>query len=107
MSKSRINISMDPGIRALADEVMAARRFGDFSGFIEQLIREEFERRTGPMQISVLPTQVEDAVRAYSVGRSPQSKSPISGGGGKAPAVPAGSAAAPSSAPRRRGSSRT
>jgi hypothetical protein len=107
MSKSRINISMDPGIRALADEVMAARRFGDFSGFIEQLIREEYERRAGPMRAVTPPAQLEDAVRAYASARLPQSASQGAEVGGTTPDAAAGSLRQPNSARRRRTSSRT
>lgn len=45
----RTNISIAPRIREMADALMAARAFSDFSGFVAQLIREEWERRNGPM----------------------------------------------------------
>lgn len=71
MIKKRTNITMHPDIRALADEVMNARKFSDLSGFLEQLIREEYERRVGRMEIPTL----EDLVTGYVAAKSgtPQS----------------------------------
>ena len=59
--KRRTNISMDEGIRELAEEIMANRRFADFSGFIEQLIRDEYDRRFGKTPPSVREAAVEMA----------------------------------------------
>jgi hypothetical protein len=68
MTKKRINITMSPAIRALADEVMETRRFGDLSGFLEQLIREEWERRNGMMQPTPAPvTTFNTRAEAVSV----------------------------------------
>lgn len=47
--KLRKNITIGSEIFELATELMKLRRFDDFSGFLEQLIREEWERRCGPM----------------------------------------------------------
>ena len=49
MPKLRIHITMDVRIHEKAQEIMVARCFGDLSSFVEQLIREEWERRKGPM----------------------------------------------------------
>lgn len=50
MPKLRIHLTMDVQIHEKATELMRLRYFGDLSGFIEQLIREEWERRNGPMK---------------------------------------------------------
>lgn len=47
--KLRKNITVGSELFELATELMKMRRFDDFSGFIEQLIREEWERRCGIM----------------------------------------------------------
>lgn len=101
MSKSRINISMDPAIRALADTVMEARRFSDFSGFLEQLIREEFERRMGPTTITSSPAQLSQLIASYAQRRNPRSAPRVAAGGEPAPAA-APESAARLSAPSRR-----
>lgn len=52
--KRRTNLTIDPKVFALAQEVMRLRHFSDFSGFIEQIIREEHERkfnRTAPAEV--------------------------------------------------------
>lgn len=41
----RTTLSFAPAVYAKARKVMEARDFNDFSGFIQQLIREEWERR--------------------------------------------------------------
>ena len=44
--KKRIQVSLDPELIKTAKQTMAQRRFGkNFSGFLEALIREEWERR--------------------------------------------------------------
>jgi hypothetical protein len=53
----RTTISISDEIMALAREVMDARRFSDFSGFLAQLIREEHERRSGPMILNDSPAK--------------------------------------------------
>ena len=52
MSSKRTTITINEGLYRRAQKVMAAREFDDFSGFVQQLIREEWERRHGPMFIS-------------------------------------------------------
>jgi hypothetical protein len=48
---------MDPAIREIAEQVMVARKFKSFSGFLEALIREEWERRQGkPTALLFAPT---------------------------------------------------
>jgi len=87
MSKSRINISMDPAIRALADTVMEARRFSDFSGFLEQLIREEFDRRMGPTQISSSPARLSELIASYAQRRASRSVQRVGEVDGPAPSA--------------------
>lgn len=41
----RTTISIPSTIYAKAQSIMKARDFSDFSGFLQQLIREEWERR--------------------------------------------------------------
>lgn len=47
----RTNISLTPAIRAMADQIMSLRAFSDLSGFLSQLVREEWERRHGPIMM--------------------------------------------------------
>ena len=49
--KRRTNITVEESLYAKAQAVMEARDFSDFSGFLEQLIREEWERRNGPASV--------------------------------------------------------
>lgn len=41
----RTTITINPAIREKAEQLMRARSFSDFSGFIAQLIRDEYDRR--------------------------------------------------------------
>lgn len=50
--KRRRNITIEEEIETLAKAIQRARAFGDFSSLIEQLIREEWERRNGPVTIT-------------------------------------------------------
>lgn len=59
--KIRRNITINPEIAALAEALMKLRKFDDFSGFVEQLIREEYERRTGPVQLTSTRAIVDTA----------------------------------------------
>jgi len=59
--KIRRNITINPEIAALAEALMKLRKFDDFSGFVEQLIREEYERRTGPVQFTAVRDTVDTA----------------------------------------------
>jgi|688.fasta_scaffold306937_4 hypothetical protein len=43
--KERRNISMESRVHEMAREVMAKRGHRDLSGFIEELIRTEYDRR--------------------------------------------------------------
>jgi hypothetical protein len=52
VTTKRINISLPVSIQEKAQAIMAARDFGDLSGFLQQLIREEYERRHGPAPIA-------------------------------------------------------
>lgn len=49
--KRRRNITIEEDIESLGKAIQKARSFGDFSSLIEQLIREEWERRNGPVRI--------------------------------------------------------
>lgn len=44
----RKNLTFNPAVLELADELMQLRKFSDLSGFLSQLVREEHERRQGP-----------------------------------------------------------
>lgn len=46
--KRRTNITINEAIYAKAQELMQVTDFDDFSGFVEQLVRDEWERRHGP-----------------------------------------------------------
>lgn len=65
--KTRRNITLNPEVLKLAIEVMTLRHFDDFSGFIEQLIREEWERRNGSAKFSPVSAAIAAAEAAASV----------------------------------------
>lgn len=46
--KRRLSITMNTDVRRMADEVMARRGFDEFSALLEQLVRDEWDRRFGP-----------------------------------------------------------
>jgi uncharacterized protein YhbP (UPF0306 family) len=55
--KERRNISMESRVHEMAREVMAKRGHRDLSGFIEELIRTEYDRRFPPAALKeALPT---------------------------------------------------
>jgi hypothetical protein len=74
----RTNISIRESLYEKARDLMQIRDFDNFSAFLEQLIREEHERRHGPAQLRDQP--------------APTPPSPVRTGGG----APGGSASAPS-----------
>jgi hypothetical protein len=45
--KRRTNLTINPEVFRRAQQVMALKGFSDFSGFVEQLIRDEWELRIG------------------------------------------------------------
>jgi len=53
----RTTISISEDIYALALKVMEARLQEDFSGLVQILIREEYERRGGILRIENAPTK--------------------------------------------------
>lgn len=74
--KKRIQVSLDPELVFTAKQVMAHRKFGDnFSGFLEALIREEWERR----QLAAEPAQfpANDPAPAFAGSRE-EIKAPAS-----------------------------
>lgn len=46
------NLTLSPEIRAMAEELMATRRFKKLTPYVEQLIREDHEKRRGTMMIA-------------------------------------------------------
>ena len=44
----RKNLTFNPHVLDLAEQLMRLRHFSDLSGFLSQLVREEHERRHGP-----------------------------------------------------------
>lgn len=53
MSTRAKNLTFQPEILQLAEQLMELRRFGDnLSAFLSQLLREEWERRQSPMTFS-------------------------------------------------------
>jgi hypothetical protein len=60
--KSRVNLTLGDGVLKLAERVMEARKFDNLSPLIEQLIREEWERRSQPNE-PINQKLVDQAVR--------------------------------------------
>lgn len=63
-TKTRTNLTLHPRIRQLAARLMEERAFNDFSPFVEQLIREEFERRF-PTPTEHHPTYLNEPTPPY------------------------------------------
>jgi hypothetical protein len=63
MSKRRTNLTINPNLFEEAQKLMSLRNFDDFSSFVEQLIREELERRQGP---KTMPPPTYPAPRAQT-----------------------------------------
>lgn len=51
MRTKRTTITITEELYALAKQVMKARTMSDFSGFVQTLIREEYERRGGVIEL--------------------------------------------------------
>jgi len=45
----RKNLTFNPEVLKVAEQLMELRHFSDLSGFLSQLVREEHERRHGPV----------------------------------------------------------
>lgn len=60
--KRRTNVTLNPAVYDLATEIMKVRRFDEFSGFVEQLIREEWERRALEVEQAAMKGIVGQAV---------------------------------------------
>lgn len=48
--KRRTNVTLNPAVYDLATAIMKVRHFDEFSGFVEQLIREEWDRRASEVE---------------------------------------------------------
>jgi len=51
MSKQALNLTINVRVRQMAEEIMAARGYSSISGFVEELIRDEYEKRVAPPTI--------------------------------------------------------
>jgi hypothetical protein len=50
-NKTSTNLTLHKRIRELADKLQSSLGYGSLSTLVEGLIREEYERRNGPMQL--------------------------------------------------------
>jgi hypothetical protein len=71
LSTIRTTITLPDAIKKKAEAIMEARDFGDLSGFLQQLIREEYERRHGPITMA---DEIREDPPAYKT--QPQVKVP-------------------------------
>jgi hypothetical protein len=55
MSKQRVNLTLDEGVLDYAKQIMALRRFNNLVALLEQLLREEYERRNGTLTMKDAP----------------------------------------------------
>jgi hypothetical protein len=55
MSKRPVNLTLDERVLTFAEAVMELRGQSSLSGFIEELIRVEYERRAGPLILHGTP----------------------------------------------------
>lgn len=66
--KQSVNMSLNPGVLRLANDLMPIMRYGSMSALVEQLIRNEYERRvqtltSPPVAISqTAPGALESAI---------------------------------------------
>lgn len=51
----RTTITLPEEVYELARELMKLRRYTDFAGFVQQLIREEYHRRIEPLAENPIP----------------------------------------------------
>lgn len=72
VGKARRNITVSPVVSDMAQKVMAARGYGDFSAFIEELIRKEYDARFPAPMAQVEASAVAVAQRAKSRGEDPK-----------------------------------
>jgi hypothetical protein len=64
MAKRRTNLTLNQDLYDKAQQLMSLLHHSDFVGLVEQLIREEWERRHGPLLLEKPPP--EDAKRKAS-----------------------------------------
>lgn len=76
--KRRTNVTLNPAVYDLATTIMKVRHFDEFSGFVEQLIREEWERRASEVEQAVTAGIVRRAVSrdTRSSGEKPRQSKP-------------------------------
>jgi len=79
MSKRPVNLTLEEGVLDYANKIMELRRFGTLVSLIEQLLREEWERRNGPAVLSD-STQVPDIKSPKASGKTSYSSPPRHGG---------------------------
>lgn len=65
--KKRVNISISAQIQNKAKILMKLRDFEEFSTYLEDLIRTEWERRNGPLRV----TDLEAASKAKTTDPTP------------------------------------
>jgi len=52
MSKRPVNLTLNEKVLEFAAQIMELRGQGNMSAFVEELIRDEYERRTGPLVLN-------------------------------------------------------
>ena len=81
MRKKATNLTLSDEIRTRAHAVMAARGFSSVSAYVEQLIREEYDRRqsTAAAPINSAPSPAFQAIfeAAVAAARGAQSAAPL------------------------------
>lgn len=63
MSKKPVNLTLNERVLDLAQQIMEPLGHSSLSGFVEQLIRDEYERRSGPMVMQEKPTKPTKPVK--------------------------------------------
>lgn len=72
--KKPVNLTLTPRVIWLMEEVMALRGHNSMSGFIEELIRDEYELRFGPIEAkgpasSAQVQSIADAIEAEAISK--------------------------------------
>ena len=81
MSKTSTNLSLHEKIRGLATELQELLGYGSLSTMVEALIRDEHERRKGPLVLRDAPTPVspiDQPARAVSYTGKSAVRTPLS-----------------------------
>lgn len=105
MSKRPCNLSIDVRVLQFAEEIMALRGQSNLTQFVEELIRDEYERRRGPLLLGEAPApyQVNSSTPATSAAAEAASRLLAAAAASLAQSHGAGEPSAPALPPAKAG----